>query len=540
MKEVRILVTGVGRRVELMQAFRQAALNLNINLKLYGADMTDTAPALAYCNYIVKVCAMHDTNYIQQLINICIENKIDLVMPTIDTDLVVLSQNIEKFESEGIKVLISKLDKILICRDKNNTGDFFVSCGLKAPLTYNNYEEYLGPYPCFIKPKDGSSSVGAYKVENEKDLAIYVNQIRDYIIQPFICGREFTIDIFCDFEGNPIFITPRERLQIRAGEVLKTRICMDPKMVKEAENICKKFKPCGPITVQLIQEDNTGDNYYIEINPRYGGGVPLSMKSGARSAEALLRLICGEKLEFQKNVSCNEAVYSRFDQSVCISEGQDMQTIKGVIFDLDDTLYSEKQYVKSGYKRIAEFLGREDATEKLWRYFEENKPAIDAYLEEIGETYRKSECLAIYRRHRPNISLYDGVEEMIKKMKNNGIKVGIITDGRPEGQRAKLKVLGMYEMVEDIIITDELGGVQFRKPNDISFRIMQNRWRIPFEQIVYVGDNPNKDFLAPKQLGMGWICIKNQVGMYSSEYETEDIKRKCVQNIDELMQKLIK
>lgn len=516
MKEIHIWVTGVGRRVELMQAFRQAALNLNINLKLYGADMAGTAPALVYCDYTRKVCSMHDKEYIQQLIDICVADKIDVLIPTIDTDLLILSKNTEKFDKVGTKVLISKSDKILICRDKNNTGEFFESCGLKAPRTYNNYKNYPGPYPCFIKPKDGSSSINAFKVENGEELAVYAGQISEYIIQPFVSGREFTIDIFCDFEGNPIFITPRERVQVRAGEVLKTMICMDKVMIEEAKTLCKFFKPCGPMTVQLIQDENTGDNYYIEINPRYGGGAPLSMKSGARSAEALLKLISGEKEEYHENASCNGAIYSRFDQSVCISEGDDTQPIKGVIFDLDDTLYSEKEYVRSGYKKIAEFLGREDAVDKMWEYFEIGMPAIDAYLEEIREIDKKEKCLDIYRNHMPSITLYETMKNEILELKAKGIKVGIITDGRPEGQRAKLKALGLDKMVDDIIITDELGGIQFRKPNDISFRIIQNRWRIPFEQIVYIGDNVNKDFQAPKQLGMRWRYFANNDGLYSN------------------------
>jgi HAD superfamily hydrolase (TIGR01549 family) len=103
---------------------------------------------------------------------------------------------------------------------------------------------------------------------------------------------------------------------------------------------------------------------------------------------------------------------------------------------------------------------------------------------------------------------------MILDLKDKGIKVGIITDGRPEGQRNKLKALGLEELIDDIIITDKFGGVQFRKPNDISFRIIQNRWRIPFEQIVYVGDNAAKDFQAPKQLGMRWIYFDNEDGLY--------------------------
>lgn len=519
MKEIRILVTGVGRRVELMQAFRQAALTLNINLKLYGADMAGTAPALAYCDYTRKVCAMRDQQYIPQLVNICVSDKIDLVMPTIDTDLLILSQNADAFEKVGTKVLISKSDKILICRDKNHTGEFFESCGLKAPKTYNDYKTYPGPYPCFIKPKDGSSSINAFKVKDEEELMVYAGQVEDYIIQPFVSGREFTIDIFCDFGGNPIYITPRERVQVRAGEVLKTMICMDETMIEEAKRLCKAFMPCGPMTVQLIQDKNTGENYYIEINPRYGGGAPLSMKSGARSAEALLKLMCGETVGYQKNSSCNGAVYSRFDQSVCISEGDDTQPIKGIIFDLDDTLYSEKQYVRSGYRKIGAYLGKADAEERLWHYFLDGKPAIDCYLKEIGEMDRKAECLDVYRNQIPEINLYDGVVALIQTLKEKDIKVGIITDGRPEGQRKKLEALGLEKLVDDIIITDALGGVQFRKPNDISFRIMQNRWRIPFEQIIYVGDNPNKDFQAPKQLGMRCMYFENQDGLYSEKSE---------------------
>ena len=291
---------------------------------------------------------------------------------------------------------------------------------------------------------------------------------------------------------------------------------MDDRMIQESRKLIEKFRPCGPMAVQLIRQDVTGEDYFIEINPRFGGGSPLSMKSGARSAEAILKMLSGERIEYEEP-QWNGAVYSRFDQSVCIDTGKGLNSAKGVIFDLDDTLYSEKQYVKSGYKKIAEYIGHQEAEEKLWNYFLEGKPAIDAYLKEIGAENKKAECLDIYRSQMPEINLYDGVAELFQGLKENDIKVGIITDGRPEGQRNKIKALGLEELVDDIIITDELGGIQFRKPNDISFRIMQCRWRIPFEQIVYIGDNLAKDFQAPRQLGMQGIYIKNEDGLYSNQ-----------------------
>lgn len=516
MKSFRILFTGVGRRVELIQAFREAANHLNVSLKIYGADMVGTAPALIYCDVTRKVCGMRDKGYISELLKICKEDQIDLLIPTIDTDLLVLSKNVEKFETIGTKVLISKPDKIAVCRDKNYTADFFESCGLKAPRTVNDYHLYCGPYPCFIKPKDGSSSINAFKVESQSELKVYSEQIEDYIIQPFIEGTEYTVDIFCDYAGNPIYIIPRIRVAVRAGEVLKTQIVMDKKIIAECQKLIRKFQPSGPMTVQLIRQNLTGDDYYIEINPRFGGGAPLSMKAGARSAEVIIKLLSNEAVEYTTEIA-DGVVYSRFDQSVCIIEGDTQQPISGIIFDLDDTLYSEKQYVKSGYKTVAKLLGNEKYAEKLWEYFGKGMPAIDVLLKELGYLEKKEECLKAYREQIPEITLYKGVREMILELKNKGIKLGIITDGRVSGQKKKVAVLGLEELVDDIIITDELGGIQFRKPCDIAFRIMQRRWRLPFEQMLYVGDNAEKDFQAPNQLGMRSIYLKNEDGLYHTD-----------------------
>lgn len=517
---IRILFTGVGRRVELLQAFRNAALVLNKELRIYGADMTGTAPALAYCNYARKVVAMKDAGYIDNLLAVCKKDRIDLVIPTIDTDLLILSENKEKFEAIGTKVMISNPNKIRICRDKNNTSQFFVDCGLHAPMPVNDWKGYKAGFPAFIKPKDGSSSINAFKVENAEELEVYACQIADYIVQPFVSGREYTIDIFCDWDGQPITIVPRERVQVRAGEVLKTQICMDATMIEESKVLCNAFKPCGPITVQLIR-DNFGIDWFIEINPRFGGGAPLSMKAGARSAEAILKLLDGNEIgEYEIS---DGAIYSRFDQSVCIAEGKSQ--IKGVIFDLDDTLYSEKEYVKSGYKAVSDYLGG-GYEKRLWKYFEDGKPAIDELLREIGREAEKDDAVEVYRSHKPEIQLYDGVAELIETLKSRGVKVGIITDGRPEGQRNKLEALGLGNLIDDIIITDELGGTQFRKPCDVAFRIMCTFWRMNPADVVYVGDNPAKDFQACRQLGMKSVWFRNEDGLYYNAVETdiEDIK----------------
>lgn len=313
---MKILFTSVGRRVELIQAFENVANRLKVNLEIYGADITDSAPALYFCDHTVIVPKIKDENYIPTLIKVCNEEKIDALIPTIDTDLLLLSKH--KNDFGNTKVIISNEDKVSICRDKRYTADYFKSIGLNSPHPVDDYKIYDGKFPAFIKPKDGSSSIFAYKVENEEELISYSHQVPDYIIQPFITGTEYTVDVFCDFEGNPIYITPRIRLAVRSGEVLKTEIKQDDTIINEIKKLIKDYKPCGPITVQLIKEHNTNNDYYIEINPRFGGGAPLSIKAGADSAEAIIRLLRGEKLIYQDKKAEDGAIFSRFDQSVRI------------------------------------------------------------------------------------------------------------------------------------------------------------------------------------------------------------------------------
>ncbi len=104
---------------------------------------------------------------------------------------------------------------------------------------------------------------------------------------------------------------------------------------------------------------------------------------------------------------------------------------------------------------------------------------------------------------------------MMKQLRNSGLKIGIITDGRPEGQRAKIKALNLDGYVDEIIITDEIGGIAYRKPCEAAFKYMQKRLNVEFSKMCYVGDNIKKDFVAPEKLGMRTIWFRNKEGIYN-------------------------
>lgn len=312
-----VLFTCVGRRVELIQEFKKCS-DEDRPVRVFGTDASLSAPAALFCDSFFSSPLIKQSDYIPFLLKLCKDEHVDVLIPTIDTDLLLLSENRALFEEMGTKVLISSPDIIKKCRDKRHTGELFEKAGLSYPVCTDDIDTYKMRFPAFIKPLNGSSSVDAYRAETMQQLCELSKRVPDYIVQPFIEGDEYTIDIFCDFEGNPIYITPRKRLAVRAGEVLKTEIVQDTVMIDEALRLIDIIKPCGPLTVQLIREKSSGVDWYIEINPRFGGGAPLSIKAGADSARTLIELLSGKSAAFQPYAADNHAIFSRFDQSVRI------------------------------------------------------------------------------------------------------------------------------------------------------------------------------------------------------------------------------
>lgn len=209
---------------------------------------------------------------------------------------------------------------------------------------------------------------------------------------------------------------------------------------------------------------------------------------------------------------------------ICVDTIQEafklIESFSGIIFDLDDTLYPEREYVRSGFHAVAQVLSQTSrAEEKLWKLFEEGTSAIDDLLkqERIYSDELKQICIETYRKHTPCIALYPGVKQGLENLKNSGKQVGLITDGRPEGQREKIRSLQIERLFDTIIVTDELGGSQFRKPNVTAFRKVHEQWKIPYDDMVYVGDNVSKDFIAPKELGMNCVWVRNKEGLYYNE-----------------------
>ena len=315
-----ILILSAGRRVELVKCFKNAARKLGIHTKIYAADISNTAPALYFADEFRIVSRINSGRYIDDIIEICNNDDIDLIIPTIDTELEILAKNKKLIESKT-KVIVHVSDEnvVAICNDKIKSYEFFVNNGFLAPrlITENDIKNGNYQLPLFIKPLNGSSSINTFKINTKEELEFFYNYIKEPIVQEFISGEEFTIDVFCDFSGKVISVTPRIRIATRSGEILKGKIVKDPEITEDVIKLVKVLKPIGHITVQCMKTKRGIE--YIEINPRFGGGAPMSIKAGADSCEYLFRLLLGENLEFMSNAK-DGMYFSRFDDCVILDE----------------------------------------------------------------------------------------------------------------------------------------------------------------------------------------------------------------------------
>lgn len=320
--DTNVLITSCGRRVELVKEFVKARNNLGVNGNVIAVDISHTAPALYFADYYELVPRINSADYIDLLISVIKKYNINLIIPTIDTELQVLADNKTRIKKEtGAIVMVSDPVVIDICNNKIESAEFFKKNGFAVPktLTLQDIEDKNYTFPLFIKPLNGSSSVNAFKVNTERELSFFVDYIDDPIVQECVSGIEYTIDAFIDFNGKLISAVPRQRLQTRGGEILKGVIDMNENIISDITCMIDKLKPIGHITIQgFLGEDNIFR--YIEINPRFGGGAPMSIKAGANSCEWLYKIMNGTDIESAEISVKDRMVFSRFDDCIMIED----------------------------------------------------------------------------------------------------------------------------------------------------------------------------------------------------------------------------
>jgi carbamoyl-phosphate synthase large subunit len=318
---ITILFSCIGRRVSLINAFRDAARRLRMPLHILGVDASPLSPALQLCDQAFLVPPVSEDGYLRDMLRIIRDCRVEMLIPTVDLDLKILAANRGRFERLGCRVLVSRPEVIAICQDKRKACAFWLKNGFDTPKTLSvaaALRRRKFEYPCFLKPWDGYASRGNAVAHNREELAFYGRRIPNCIVQEFIRGEEFTCDAFVDDRMRVRCVVPRRRLEVRSGEVSKARIHRDPVIMERvAQLVTVLGAGPGVITIQLIRGADGGIKF-IEVNPRFGGGAPLSIRAGADFPRWILQELRGQSPRIRFDGFEDGLLMLRYDEEVWV------------------------------------------------------------------------------------------------------------------------------------------------------------------------------------------------------------------------------
>lgn len=326
--DITLLFSCVGRRVELIQAFREAGRRLGVGLRIVGTDSDSSAPALSCVDIPILMPPIRDAAYMPALVGAARKHRVRALIPTIDTDLPLLSRHREDFRAVGCEPLIAVPEVIAVCRDKIQTYRFLIDHGIDCPETFTPEEILEIPrpaFPLFLKPRYGSASQSIHKIEDEEELRFHLKRTQDPIVQEFVQGVEYTLDVYLGLSGSVRCVVPRARWQVRTGEVSKGVVIKDRKIMDAGKRTVEALVPTPPglVTLQCIV---TVDHRirFIEINPRFGGGAPMGIAAGADYPGWLLQELLGRQPEIQFDGFQHGLCMLRYDWSAFLPLGQDL------------------------------------------------------------------------------------------------------------------------------------------------------------------------------------------------------------------------
>ncbi|MEA1787679.1 ATP-grasp domain-containing protein [Arenibacter sp. GZD96] len=284
-----VLITSAGRRVSLVRAFQKELKQLFPEAKVFASDaQPELAAACHVADGRFAVPRLNDPAYMPFLIDTCKMHGIGLIIPTIDTELLLLAQYRNQLMAHGIVPLVASKGFVKKCRDKRLIHRFFQSHGVQTAKEYDR-EAYT--LPMFLKPWDGSRSVDTYLIRSQKDLQPYHFDNEKLMFLEYLdhsLYEEFTCDLYYGRDHKLKCAVPRKRLEVRDGEVnkgLTQRNVLVPYIQKHLGHI---EGAVGCLTAQFFMHKENGAIYGIEINPRFGGGFPLSYLAGANFPKWIL------------------------------------------------------------------------------------------------------------------------------------------------------------------------------------------------------------------------------------------------------------
>ena len=292
-----VLITSASRKVALIKAF-QRALSEEGGGQVIAVDLSPLSPALYIADKHFLVPALPEDNFFDTIRDLCIEERVDLIIPTRDEELPFFSKHAAEFSTINTKVMVPRPDIVEKCQNKDQFIQFCLENNFSVPKRYDadplpdNIK-----FPLFVKPKRGKGGRHTLRISSRSELDLALKIIPNAIVQEYIEAPEYTIDYFADFLGKAISVVPRERVLVFGGESFVGKTTANPLLINAAVRLATQLGLIGHNTIQcFLQKNNV---MFIEINPRFGGGASLGIKAGASTPHFLIKLLKGDQIEPQ-------------------------------------------------------------------------------------------------------------------------------------------------------------------------------------------------------------------------------------------------
>ncbi len=325
-RECNIMLSAAGRRVALLRLLRRSLGDLGLAGQVIATDISRHSSAFHDADVARIVPNYSDPHCLDELLRICQEYRIKIIVPTIDPDLPFYAEHHARFEQVGTRVMVSAAETIAIGNDKIATHEWLVESGFPT-VRQTSPKRALADadswrYPLFVKPRRGSSSIGAVVVRNEDEL-VMATANREFIVQSLARGREYTCDVYIDRDGKCRCSVPRLRIETRGGEVNKGMTVRNQKLQDTACAVAEALPGgAGVMNIQIFYDEATDDLNVIEINPRFGGGYPLSHEAGAPMSQWMIEEAMGLPLTAVENEWTNGLVMLRYDDALFLPRSE--------------------------------------------------------------------------------------------------------------------------------------------------------------------------------------------------------------------------
>jgi carbamoyl-phosphate synthase large subunit len=331
---VNVLLTCVGLRVDVVQAFRDAVERRGEGGLVIGTDMQELAPAVHFCDRWERLPVATDPAYVDLLLDLAERHAARCVVPCSEFDLIALAGSRARFAAIGAEVMIPDAEPTRLTVDKLEMARFLDDRGIATPRTFGPEElpDDLR-YPVLVKMREGMGSKHIHRCADRRELDFFIGYAEvASMVQEACPGEEFSIDLLCDLQGRCVEAIPRTMIQSKGGEQIKGTTILDAELIEVGRTVAESLPLRGFGTVQCFRVA-PGRHEVTDVNPRVGGAFPLPLAAGGDFPALVLAMAAGERVEPRLGSFRPGVTLSRFFHQIVLEDGDarlDRLTLPGV------------------------------------------------------------------------------------------------------------------------------------------------------------------------------------------------------------------